>query len=109
MITQEELNKAVDSLKTAIAVVADEQSKLTGAKVKLAESEAKHLRDGVEGSNQALRDAALLKLTTKETDEVRKAEESLALAKLAFTLADLEWSRVKWTIRLTHAFDEAKE
>ena len=82
-------------------------AKLTLAKRHLETAKARHLCNGVEGKNQAERDARLECLLIGEKAAVEFLDDEQATAKLKLEQARLAWDLARYTVRALEAMKEA--
>jgi hypothetical protein len=82
-------------------------AKLTLAKRQLEAARARHLCTGVEGKNQAERDARLECLLIEEQTAVEFLEDEQASAKLRLEQARLGWDLARYKVRALEAMKEA--
>lgn len=82
-------------------------AKLTLAKRELETAKARHLCKGIEGKNQAERDARLSALLVEETTAVEFLEDEHAHAKLRLEQARLGWDLARYKVRALETMKEA--
>ena len=76
-------------------------------KRQLEAAQARHLCAGVEGKNQAERDARLECLIIEETTAVEFLEDEQATAKLRLEQARLSWDLARYKVRAIEAMKES--
>ncbi len=93
-------------LETAALSLQDEQANYAGAVVEVAEAKraleiarARRLTAGIDGRNEAQRDAMLRVELHGLYDEVHEAEQTLTEARCALERARLEWDLARYTVR----------
>ncbi len=81
-------------------------AKLTLTKRLLEAAKTKHLCEGVEGKNQAERDAKLERLLIEEITAVEFLEDEQAIAKLGLEQARLAWDLARYKVRALETMKE---
>lgn len=103
----QELAASAASYSQALGDFHTATAKLTLAKRQLEAARAKHLCAGVEGKNQAERDARLECLLVEETTAVEFLEDEQALARLELEQARLSWDLARYKVRALETLKEA--
>ena len=79
------------------------------ARQALQKAKAGHVLSGLEGSNQAQRDAYLESLIERERGELDAADLGTREAQLDLELAEIELNSLKWQMRAVVAYIELSE
>jgi hypothetical protein len=98
-VTPSEINEAYKKLRQAQQTYSEYALHHIEAEQELADAEARHIRDGVPGSNKEKREAQLAIYVEKELEAVREAKELLDAAKMHLRLAEIEVERVRLLVR----------
>ena len=100
-MTAAEITARVDRKERALRAAAESSEHLTAAKAELETLKHHYTREGLEGTNDKLRQADLLAKTEPEREAVAEAERALRAAQLELDLASLRVQEALMLTRLT--------